>query len=84
MIKQRDLNMIYISGPGHGGSGLVANAYLKGTYTEEVYPNISPDEEGMKCLFTQFLFPGIPSHVAQETPVRFHEGGELGYASIYH
>src|SRR5271168_4203006 len=80
MIKKHDLNMIYITGPGHGGPGLVANAYLEGTYSE-VYPNISPDEEGMKRLFTQFSFPGgIPSHVAPETPGSMHEGGELGYA----
>jgi hypothetical protein len=64
VIKQHDLNMIYITGPGYGGPGLVANGYLEGTYSE-VYPNISPDEEGMKRLFTQFSFPGgIPSHVA--------------------
>ncbi len=80
MIKKHDLDMIYITGPGHGGPGLVANAYLEGTYSE-VYPNISPDEEGMKRLFTQFSFPGgIPSHVAPETPGSIHEGGELGYA----
>ena len=80
LIRQRDLNMIYITGPGHGGPGLVANAYLEGTYSE-VYPNISPDEEGMKRLFTQFSFPGgIPSHVAPETPGSIHEGGELGDA----
>src|SRR5213080_963622 len=79
-IKQRDLNMIYIIGPGHGGPGIVANAYMEGTYSE-VYPNISQDEEGMKRLFTQFSFPGgIPSHVAPETPGSIHEGGELGYA----
>jgi xylulose-5-phosphate/fructose-6-phosphate phosphoketolase len=79
-IKQRDLNMIYITGPGHGGPGLVANAYLEGTYSE-VYPNISQDESGMKRLFKQFSFPGgIPSHVAPETPGSIHEGGELGYA----
>ena len=72
--------MIYITGPGHGGPGLVANAYLEATYSE-VYPNISQDEEGMKRLFTQFSFPGgIPSHVAPETPGSIHEGGELGYA----
>ena len=72
--------MIYVTGPGHGGPGLVANAYLEGTYSE-VYPNISRDEEGMKRLFTQFSFPGgIPSHVAPETPGSIHEGGELGYA----
>ena len=80
VIKKHDLDMIYITGPGHGGPGLVANAYLEGTYSE-VYPNISPDEEGMKRLFTQFSFPGgIPSHVAPETPGSIHEGGELGYA----
>jgi len=80
VINQHDLNMIYITGPGHGGPGLVANAYLEGTYSE-VYPNISQDEEGMKLLFKQFSFPGgIPSHVAPETPGSIHEGGELGYA----
>ena len=80
LIKKLDLDMIYITGPGHGGPGLVANAYLEGTYTE-VYPKISQDEEGMKKLFTQFSFPGgIPSHVAPETPGSMHEGGELGYA----
>jgi xylulose-5-phosphate/fructose-6-phosphate phosphoketolase len=80
VIKEHDLNMIYITGPGHGGPGLVANAYLEGRYSE-VYPNISQDEEGMKKLFKQFSFPGgIPSHVAPETPGSIHEGGELGYA----
>src|SRR5438876_768179 len=80
LIKKHDLNMLYITGPGHGGPGLVANAYLEGTYSE-VYPNVSQDEEGMKRLFTQFSFPGgIPSHVAPETPGSMHEGGELGYA----
>ncbi len=80
IIKQHDLDMIYITGPGHGGPALVANAYLEGTYSE-VYPNISADEAGMKRLFTQFSFPGgIPSHVAPETPGSIHEGGELGYA----
>jgi xylulose-5-phosphate/fructose-6-phosphate phosphoketolase len=80
IIKNHDLNMIYITGPGHGGPGLVANAYLEGTYSE-VYPNISTDEEGMKRLFKQFSFPGgIPSHVSPETPGSIHEGGELGYA----
>ena len=74
--------MIYITGPGHGGPALVANAYLEGTYSE-VYPNISADEAGMKRLFTQFSFPGgIPSHVAPETPGSIHEGGELGYAAV--
>lgn len=80
LIKQQDLNMIYIAGPGHGGPGLVANTYLEGSYSE-FYPNISQDEPGMKKLFTQFSFPGgVPSHVAPETPGSIHEGGELGYA----
>ena len=80
VIQQRDLNMLYITGPGHGGPGLVANAYLEGTYSE-VYPNISQDEDGMRRLFKQFSFPGgIPSHVAPETPGSINEGGELGYA----
>ena len=79
-IKERGLNAIYVTGPGHGGPGLVANTYLEGTYSE-VYPNISQDEEGMKRLFKQFSFPGgIPSHVAPETPGSIHEGGELGYS----
>jgi len=83
LIKARDLSIIYITGPGHGGPGLVANTYLEGTYSE-VYPNISQDAEGMKKLFKQFSFPGgIPSHVAPETPGSIHEGGELGY-SISH
>src|SRR5579864_6149560 len=80
VIKEYDLNMLYISGPGHGGPALVANAYLEGTYSE-VYPNIGQNEAGLKRLFTQFSFPGgIPSHVAPETPGSMHEGGELGYA----
>jgi xylulose-5-phosphate/fructose-6-phosphate phosphoketolase len=80
VIKERDLNVIYIAGPGHGGPGLVANAYLEGTYSE-VYPSVTPDEEGIKHLFKQFSFPGgIPSHVAPETPGSIHEGGELGYS----
>jgi len=80
IIKEHDLNVIYVAGPGHGGPGLVANAYLEGTYSE-VYPNISQDKDGMKRLFKQFSFPGgIPSHVAPETPGSIHEGGELGYA----
>ena len=79
-INEHDLNVIYITGPGHGGPGLVANAYLEGTYSE-VYPHVSQDEQGMKRLFTQFSFPGgIPSHVAAETPGSIHEGGDLGYA----
>ena len=80
VIKKHDLNMIYISGPGHGGPALVANTYLEGTYSE-IYPNISQDEAGLKKLFKQFSFPGgIPSHVAPETPGSIHEGGELGYS----
>jgi xylulose-5-phosphate/fructose-6-phosphate phosphoketolase len=80
VIQARDLNVIYITGPGHGGPGLVANTYLEGTYSE-VYPNISQNAEGMKKLFRQFSFPGgIPSHVAPETPGSIHEGGELGYS----
>jgi xylulose-5-phosphate/fructose-6-phosphate phosphoketolase len=80
IIKEYDLNMIYITGPGHGGPGLVANTYLEGSYTK-VYPNVSQDEEGMKLLFKQFSFPGgIPSHVAPETPGSINEGGELGYS----
>ena len=80
IIKQYDLNVINVTGPGHGGPALVANTYLEGTYSE-VYPNISQDEQGMKKLFTQFSFPGgIPSHVAPETPGSINEGGELGYA----
>lgn len=80
IIKEHDLNVIYITGPGHGGPGLVANTYLEGTYSE-VYPNISQDEDGMLRLFKQFSFPGgIPSHVAPETPGSIHEGGELGYS----
>ncbi len=79
-INEHDLNVIYITGPGHGGPGLVANAYLEGTYSE-VYPHVSQDEPGLKRLFTQFSFPGgIPSHVAAETPGSIHEGGELGYS----
>jgi xylulose-5-phosphate/fructose-6-phosphate phosphoketolase len=80
IIKSDDLEMMYIIGPGHGGPGLVAQAYMEGTYSE-FYPDISRDLEGMKRLFKQFSFPGgIPSHVAPETPGSIHEGGELGYA----
>lgn len=80
VIKRYDLDMIYISGPGHGGNFMVANTYLEGTYSE-VYPNISRDVEGMKKLFKQFSFPGgISSHVAPETPGSINEGGELGYS----
>ncbi len=79
-IKEREQSTIYLTGPGHGGPGLVANAYLDRTYSE-VYPDITEDVEGMRRLFRQFSFPGgIPSHVAPETPGSIHEGGELGYA----
>lgn len=79
MIKKHHLNMIFVTGPGHGGPAMVANTYLEGTYSE-LYPNISQDEQGMKALFKQFSFPGgIPSHVAAETPGSINEGGELGY-----
>ena len=78
-----DLEAIYIAGPGHGGPGLVANAYLEGTYTE-TYPSVTRDEAGLRRLFRQFSFPGgIPSHVAPETPGSIHEGGELGYALVH-
>ncbi|WP_259067759.1 phosphoketolase [Mucilaginibacter sp. X4EP1] len=80
IIKKYDLDMIYISGPGHGGPALVSNTYLEGTYSE-VYPHIGQNEEGLKKLFTQFSFPGgIPSHVSPECPGSIHEGGELGYS----
>jgi xylulose-5-phosphate/fructose-6-phosphate phosphoketolase len=80
VIKAHDLNMFYVTGPGHGGPAVVANAYLEGTYSD-LYPNVSLDEEGMKLLFKQFSFPGgIPSHAAPETPGSIHEGGELGYS----
>jgi xylulose-5-phosphate/fructose-6-phosphate phosphoketolase len=80
LIRQHDLRMIYIAGPGHGGPALVGNTYLEGSYTE-LYPNITRDEAGLARLFKQFSFPGgIPSHVAPETPGSIHEGGELGYS----
>ena len=80
VIKEHDLNTLYIAGPGHGGPGIVANTYLEGTYSE-VYPAVSQDTDGIKRLFKQFSFPGgIPSHVAPETPGSIHEGGELGYS----
>jgi xylulose-5-phosphate/fructose-6-phosphate phosphoketolase len=83
VIKNRDLDAIYIMGPGHGGPAAVANAYLEGTYTE-VYPNITMDADGLRKLFRQFSFPGgVPSHVAPETPGSIHEGGELGYALVH-
>ena len=80
LIRNHDLSVLYIAGPGHGGPGMVANVYLEGTYSE-VYPGISQSETGMARLFKQFSFPGgIPSHVAPETPGSIHEGGELGYS----
>jgi xylulose-5-phosphate/fructose-6-phosphate phosphoketolase len=80
VIRNWDLDAIYVMGPGHGGPAAVANAYLEGTYSE-LYPHIATDESGMAKLFRQFSFPGgIPSHVAPETPGSIHEGGELGYA----
>src|SRR5438552_2086479 len=83
LIKKHDLNVIYVTGPGHGGPGLVANTYLEGTYSE-FYPHIAQTEEGLRKLFKQFSFPGgIPSHVAAETPGSIHEGGELGYALVH-
>ncbi len=82
-IRQRELDAIFVTGPGHGGPANVANAYLEGTYTE-LYPDISEDEEGLRSLFRQFSFPGgIPSHAAPETPGSIHEGGELGYALVH-
>jgi xylulose-5-phosphate/fructose-6-phosphate phosphoketolase len=83
VINARDLNVLYVTGPGHGGPGLVANAYLEGTYSE-VYSSIGQDEDGLRALFRQFSFPGgIPSHVAPETPGSIHEGGELGYSLVH-
>jgi xylulose-5-phosphate/fructose-6-phosphate phosphoketolase len=83
MIRLHDLEAIFVTGPGHGGPGLVASAYLDGTYAE-VYSHIKPGEEGLERLFRQFSFPGgIPSHVAPETPGSIHEGGELGYALVH-
>src|SRR5215207_7407118 len=79
-IRRRELAMIYVTGPGHGGPGLVANSWLEGSYSER-YPGITRDAGGMERLFRQFSFPGgVPSHVAPETPGSIHEGGELGYA----
>jgi xylulose-5-phosphate/fructose-6-phosphate phosphoketolase len=83
VINDRDVNALYVTGPGHGGPGLVANAYLEGTYSE-VYSSITRNEDGLRALFRQFSFPGgIPSHVAPETPGSIHEGGELGYALVH-
>jgi xylulose-5-phosphate/fructose-6-phosphate phosphoketolase len=80
VIREHDLNVMFVTGPGHGGPGIVANVYLEGTYTE-VYPHVGHDEEGLRRLFRQFSFPGgIPSHVAPETPGSINEGGELGYS----
>src|SRR5690606_40388022 len=79
-IAARDLDMIYITGPGHGGPALVANTWLEGSWSE-TYPSVSRDREGMQQLFRQFSFPGgVPSHVAAEVPGSIHEGGELGYS----
>ena len=83
IICKHDLDILYVTGPGHGGPGLVANTYLEGSYSE-LYPNISQDEQGLKRLFTQFSFPGgIPSHVSAETPGSINEGGELGYSLMH-
>src|SRR5438034_1003821 len=83
VIKKRELDAIYVMGPGHGGPAGVANAYLEGTYTER-YPDVTMDETGLRKLFRQFSFPGgIPSHNAPETPGSIHEGGELGYALVH-
>ena len=80
LIKENDLNMIYVIGPGHGGPGLVAQTYLEGSYTER-YPAIERSRNGLHRLFRQFSWPyGIPSHVSPETPGSIHEGGELGYS----
>jgi xylulose-5-phosphate/fructose-6-phosphate phosphoketolase len=80
LIKQRDLDMMYVIGPGHGGPAILANTWLEGSYSE-IYPNVPQDEMGMRQLFRQFSFPGgVPSHVAPETPGSIHEGGELGYS----
>src|SRR5215213_5829294 len=83
VIRQRDVDAIFVTGPGHGGPGLVASTYLEGTYSE-VYPHIGRDEDGMRRLFRQFSFPGgVPSHVAPETPGSINEGGELGYSLLH-
>ncbi len=83
VIKARDLSMMYVCGPGHGGPAMVASTYLEGTYSE-IYPEVTQDADGMRRLFRQFSFPGgIPSHAAPETPGSIHEGGELGYALMH-
>jgi xylulose-5-phosphate/fructose-6-phosphate phosphoketolase len=82
-IRARDLDVLYVCGPGHGGPGMVANIYLEGTYSE-IYPDISRDTDGLRKLFRQFSFPGgIPSHAAPQTPGSIHEGGELGYSLVH-
>ncbi len=83
LITERDADVVYLAGPGHGGPALVANIYLEGTYSE-IYPDVSPDLEGMRHLFRQFSTPGgIPSHVSVTTPGSIHEGGELGYVLVH-
>ncbi len=83
LIQAHNLDMIYVTGPGHGGPGLIANTYLEGTYSE-LYPDINEDEAGLKKLFTQFSYPGgVPSHVAAEVPGSINEGGELGYCLMH-
>ncbi|HET7459382.1 MAG TPA: phosphoketolase family protein, partial [Gemmatimonadaceae bacterium] len=83
LIREHDVNAIFVAGPGHGGPGVVANTYLEGTYSE-IYPEVSRDVAGLERLFTQFSWPGgIPSHAAPETPGSIHEGGELGYALLH-
>ena len=80
IIRERDVSVIFLAGPGHGAPGVVASAWLEGTYSE-IYPEVSQDEEGVRRLFRQFSFPGgIPSHAAPDTPGSIHEGGELGYS----
>src|SRR5437588_112043 len=82
-IRRHELDALFVTGPGHGGPGIVANTYLEGTYSE-TYPHVSQDEDGLRRLFRQFSFPGgIPSHVAPETPGSIHEGGELGYSLLH-
>ena len=83
LIKENDLNMMYVIGPGHGGPGIVAMTYLEGSYTER-YPAIERDRNGLRRLFRQFSWPyGVPSHVSPETPGSIHEGGELGYSLVH-
>src|SRR5215213_4688842 len=83
LIKERDANVIYLAGPGHGGPALLANVYLEGTYSE-IYPDVTQDVEGIRHLFRQFSTPGgVPSHVSVPTPGSIHEGGELGYVLVH-